>query len=399
MLRGCEYQGVTSSIPPIPLPLGLAWSRRARLLDAGSIAVTALASLTYLIALFLNGGDLGGYLGILVTVTGVALTRRYLWVGALVVVLGSYTTMFLGTDPVYGWTIAVFTAFSVALRGRRGALLGVIVGVGVYFAVVLAENQGFGNPNAFVALATSFTAAATGSALRSYGRYQHELEQRTLEAIAGREAETHQRVAEERLRIARDLHDVVGHEVAMLGIQLGVAEVNLPTGAAGSRAALDAARDSVQAVLLETQRILRVLRTDADAPEGSLPAPDYAGIADLVDRYRDAGVTVDAELAAEPTAIDPTVSTAAYRIVQEALTNSQRHGTGAARVSTDIDGGTLTLRVSNARAARPPADAPRGFGLVGMRERATSAGGRLEIGGDDREFRLTAVLPVDGATL
>ena len=382
------------------LPLGRTWSRPARLLDIGSLVVTAVASVTYLTILLIHGGDLGGYLGIAVTVLGVALTRKYLWAGAFVVVLASYASTFLGTDPIYSWTIAVFTAFSVALRGRRGALLGAIMGAGVFFAVVLAEDQGYNNPTAFVALAMSFTAAASGSALRSYGRYQHELEQRMRDAIASREAETNQRVVQERLRIARDLHDVVGHEIAMLGIQLGVAEVNLPGGAESSRSALLSARESVQSVLLETQRILHVLRTDGvDDTDGGLPTPGFARIGDLVARYRDVGVDVTAELCATPEGLDPAVSTAAYRILQEALTNSQRHGRGAVGVSAVADGQLLTVTVSNEKADGPPADRPRGFGLVGMRERAQSAGGRLEIADTDRSFRVTAVLRIDGGTL
>lgn len=382
------------------------WSTRARALDLGSLVVTGLASVVYLITLVTNSGGLGGYLGILVTVVGVALARRYLWTGTFVVVLGSFTASVLGTDPVALWTIAVFTAFSAALRGKRGAVLGTLVGICLYVIVVFAEGEGFTNPIAFTAGAMALTAAAAGSALQTYLRLLQEKEQRRVEAIASREAETHQRIAEERVRIARDLHDVVGHEIAMLGIHLGVAEVSLTQSEESTRTALNAARASMQSVLLETQRILHVLRSTtpgaSDSGEAGAPPPDFGRIPDLVSRYRDAGAEVHTDLCPTPTGLDPAVSAAAYRIVQESLTNAQRHGGGPVTLSTGVAGSLLTVTVTNAHPAGTVAEkvaGRRGLGLIGMRERAQSAGGSLEIQNSDTTFRVRAVLSINGSRI
>jgi signal transduction histidine kinase len=204
--------------------------------------------------------------------------------------------------------------------------------------------------------------------------------------------------------------------VAVLGIHLGVAEVNLPSDASVARESLHSARTSVQSVLLETQRILHVLRSDStggpDSGAGLRPAPDFSRIPDLIESCRNAGVDVRADLAPAPAALDPEVSTAAFRIVQEALTNSQRHGSEPVSLTTTVADSVLTITVSNpktlrtAKIASPtqgrPGVAPaarRGYGLVGMRERAASAGGKLVA--EDREdlFQVTATLRVDGGRL
>ena len=398
--------------PPYPTPaLGAAriWARRSRKLDVTSFVISLLAVAAYLSALIAQDGSVGGFLGIGIACVGVLLSRKYLWVGSGLVVLAGLTSAVLGTDPIAIWTIGVFTAFSVALRSRNGAILGSSIGVGMFFSLAIAEHRGLLNEVAFLAIATSFTAAAAGSALRSYQRYLQESEERALEAIAWRDAETHQRIAEERVRIARDLHDVVGHEIAVMGIHLGVIEVNVDASNTAAHTAIDSARRSVQSVLLETQRILRVLRTDeseADALDGSLPTADFGRIGDLVERFRDAGVTVNAQLCETPPALDPTVSTAAYRLVQESLTNAQKYGVGAVSLRTEIINRMLVITTTNdvaPLAATPhknPAEPRRhGFGLVGMRERALSAGGQLDINNTPTTFRVTAKLNLDGSSI
>jgi signal transduction histidine kinase len=389
-------------------------ARRSRLLDILSLVITVAAALTYVVSLLLGPAAfaVGGFIGLTVTLVGVAVTRRFLWAGSIIVVLGGLTSAFLGTDPIAIWTLGAFTAFSVALRGRRGVLLGALIALGMYSAVVFAENKGFTSSVAIAAFASCLTFAAAGSALRSYGRYLEEAERLAMETIASREAESHQKIAEERLRIARDLHDMVGHEVAVLGIHLGVIEVNTPTANAAARNALDSARSSVQSVLLETQRILQILRSvdpDSDPLEDNSPSVDFTRIDDLVDRYRRAGVDVDARLASTPPVMDPAVSTAAFRLLQELLTNSQKHGTGPVTVRTEIQGPTLTISTSN-RVFRAPAGKKsdktdtddsrrRGLGLVGMRERAQSAGGRLDVDHSGETFTVTATLNLDGSVL
>jgi signal transduction histidine kinase len=394
------------------------WSRRSTLLDLGSLIVSLLAAIVEVIALTGQVDQterLGDYIGLAVTLVGIAFTRNYLWfwrtpefvrgrlwIGALLVVLGPLTATLLGGEPLVTWTIAVFTAFSISLRGLPGLASGAFVASGVYLAIVLADNVGYVNATAFVALAMSFTAAASGSALRNYVRLQREFEQRALDALASRDAEANQRVAEERLRIARDLHDLVGHEIAVLGIHLGVAEVNISVDAGAARSALESARVNVQSVLAETQRILHVLRssTPEDPADASSPAADFAHIPSLVATYRDAGMDVRVELCAPPAGINPEVSTAAYRVIQEALTNAQRHGSGPTWLTVTDTDRVLTVEVTNAKGRPDPSRAShRGYGLVGMRERVTSAGGQLRIDNNTSTFAIVALLQIDGKTL
>ncbi|TFC20356.1 histidine kinase [Cryobacterium glucosi] len=390
------------------------WYRNPRTLDLAAVAVTLVAAATEFSVPLANGTSLFGYLPLTVSLLGVLVSRRYPWTGIVIVTLTPLLAATVAWDPLITWNIAVFTAFSVTLRALPGVWVGLLVGPTLYFAAVMYNGIGFGSPTAFTAFAFGFMAAAAGSAVRSHDRYRNELEQRTLDALAARDTEANGRVTEERLRIARDLHDVIGHEVAVLGIHLGVAEVNLPSDAAVARESLHSARTSVQSVLLETQRILHVLRSDTtegrDSGVGLRPAPDFSGIPDLIESCRNAGVDVRADLTQAPAALDPEVSTAAFRIVQEALTNSQRHGSGPVTLSTTLSRAVLTITVSNpktvrtakiASPARTGADlAPRrGHGLVGMRERAASAGGKLVVEDRDDLFHVTATLRVDGGRI
>ncbi|QHC61054.1 histidine kinase [Rathayibacter sp. VKM Ac-2760] len=393
---------------------GRASTRRLRLLDLGSLIVTVVASVVALVSLVANGitdgrqveEGIGGYVGLGVSLLGVAIirdlvprgsvsTRTRLRLGTLVLVLGPLSSVALRTDPVVSWNLAAFTGFAIALRGLSGPLVGAFIGLVSYVSIVMFQDIGWANPTALAAAAMSFAFASAGTALRSYAQFQQEVESRAVEAIAAREADAHRRVAEERLSIARDLHDVVGHEIAVLGIHLGVAEVSLPDGAETSRASLEKARTSVQSVLHETQRVLHVLRSDTQTSADSAPTPDFARIPALIESYRAAGVVVEAELIDAPAGLDPEVSTAAYRIVQEALTNAQKHGVGSASVSVRAEKRLLTLSISNRRVLdREPG--LRGFGLIGMRERAHSAGGTLRIEGNDDEYRVVAQLPIAG---
>ncbi|MDN4639937.1 histidine kinase [Agreia sp. PsM10] len=393
-----------SSSPTEMVAYRPSWYRRPALLDRITLITIGLASATEFVVPPLQGYGFVAWIPLIVSLLGIAVSYRWRWVGLAVIAAAPFVANAVDWDPLMAWNLAVFAAFSLAVRGMPAVMVGLVIGSANYVSVSLFHDQGFVYPVSIVAFAFALAAAAAGSATRSQDRYRRELEQRSLEALATRDAEANQRVSEERLRIARDLHDVVGHEIAVLNMHLGVAEVSLPAEAATARSSLTSARSNVQAVLSETQRILHVLRTDepeSAAGDASRPTPDLGGIARLIDSYRSAGVEVQAELCEAPEAIDAEVSTAAFRIVQEALTNSQRHGPGAVSVTTRSDGGILTITVTNARARRAPktAAARRGYGLIGMRERATSAGGRLEVVDTDDAFIVVATLRIDGGQI
>jgi signal transduction histidine kinase len=304
--------------------------------------------------------------------------------------------MAVGWDPLVPWTMTVFATFLFTLRGLPGLPAGVLVAAANFTSVAVFLGEGPANVYATVSAISALAAAAAGSAIRGHRQYWDELEKRAQDAVANRELEVEHRVAEERLRIARDLHDVVGHEVAVISMHLGAAEIHLPPGADASRTDLNAAREGVQSVLRETQGILAVLRVGPEE-DSLMPAAGYAGIADLVERFRSAGLEVDSDIGQAPTALSPTVSTAAYRIAQEALTNAHRHGVGSVRLRVGVDDGCVTVEASNrTRGARAgPDQAGNGYGLVGMRERAVSANGRLDVDTIDGFFRVRAILGPD----
>ncbi|WP_185993348.1 sensor histidine kinase [Rhodococcus sp. KBS0724] len=376
------------------------WFRQASTLDRIALVVSILAVCTEAYRMVVEAAPLGGYVAIAVTALGVAISRRYSWAGLIVVLAGSVIDAVFW-DPLVPWTVAVFTVFSLTLRGTSGLGAGLAAGSVAYAASVYANSAGFFDAAAIAGFASAIAAAAAGNAVRNRDRYWKALEERALDAIAARESETNRRVAEERVRIARDLHDMVGHEIAVVNMNLGVAEVNLPPDSQRSRDALDAARAGVTAVLRETQSILQVLRGGSSAVEDQTqPVPGVDQISGLIDSYRRIGLKVNAEIDTVVDKLDPTVDTAIYRIVQEALTNAHRHGNSDVDLAIKSAAGFIVAAVTNRRSSTGSRNLPgEGYGLVGMRERATSAGGVLDIGGDETMFTVTATVPIHGRSI
>jgi signal transduction histidine kinase len=212
-----------------------------------------------------------------------------------------------------------------------------------------------------------------------------------------REEEARRRVAEERLRIARDLHDLLAHSITLIGVQTSVAAhvLNADPGRLDRAAvaeALDDIAETCRTARGELRTTLEVLR-DHGPPEARGPLPGLDGLPDLVGTARAAGARV--ELSLRHTEVPPAVGAAAYRIVQEALTNAVRHGGRddlSVRVGVYDDGGALRVTVTDDGAGA--GTGPPGFGLVGMRERARSVGGTLEAGPrEGNGFQVSAVLP------
>jgi signal transduction histidine kinase len=397
-----ENRGMPSTLNPEQWPPTPRWFRGINVLDRVAFVVSLLAAAVELVRVLSAGPNAGGLTALAVTVAGVVVSRFHTWPGLLLVAAGSVTSALWSdpsADPTVYWTIAVFTLFSVTVRGRAGIPSGVVTGLLVYASVLYADKVGFTDPAATIALATSLAAAACGAALRGHQNYWLALEQRTADAVATRESEANRRVAEERVRIARDLHDVVGHEVAVIGMHLGVAEVSLPAGDSAARAALESARASVRRVLHETQLILAVLRHEGDDDDEARPTPDIAQIPALVETFRAAGLVIDTVIDQDTGALDPTVSLAAYRIVQEALTNAQRHGRGPVELQIRCNEEHLTVSAANDRDNRDISGGGSGYGLVGMHERVRSAGGQLSIDDDGRRFCVTAVLKREGGII
>lgn len=307
-----------------------------------------------------------------------------------------------GWSPIVAWSCAVLLLFAVSSREGHPVRAAAIVAPGVVIGTLLAPGEGGAVPTALGALISVVAAAAIGSGLRVQHQYRASLEQRAADAVATRELEAERRVAEERVRIARDLHDVIGHEIAVVSMQLGVAEVTLPAEADEARRALDAARDGVRNVLTETQHVLTVLRSTsrrgdrADLDDPTAPAPGLERLAGLITSYEQIGLDVDARLG-DVGPVSVPIGVTVYRVLQESLTNAHRHGEGRTTVTLARTGDDLVLEVRNTR-RRTPADDPvtgrtGGLGLVGMRERVAAVGGSVQAAPDGVLFVVRVHLP------
>ncbi|GAA5205593.1 sensor histidine kinase [Streptomyces thinghirensis] len=204
------------------------------------------------------------------------------------------------------------------------------------------------------------------------------------------------RADEERLRIARELHDVLAHSISVINVQAGVGLALLDTDPEQARTALTTIKAKSKEALGEVRQVLDTLRTPGDAPRA--PAPGLDRLPELVEQAGSAGLTVEVE--GKPPRLSPGADLAAFRIVQEALTNVVRHsGSRHARVHFGRDGGTLRLRVDDDGPATGAEAGGSGNGLAGMRERAAALGGTIEAGPrPDGGFRVLAALPIDVRT-
>jgi signal transduction histidine kinase len=225
-------------------------------------------------------------------------------------------------------------------------------------------------------------------------RLQSEVQAGERWAHQSREEQARRRMAEERLRLAREVHDVVGHGLAVISLQAGVAEHLLDSRP-------DEARRAVAAIRKVSKQALDDLRAELAALRGSLgegseraPSPRLEAVPSLVGAMRDAGLSVSLEVTGAVNGLPEVVATAGYRIVQEALTNVARHAqaaTAEVRVSVSADAVDLEV-LDSGRGSR--GRATPGSGLAGMRERAVALGGRFEAG--DRPeggFRVWTRLP------
>lgn len=313
-------------------------------------------------------------------------------------------------DPLIFWTVTVFTTFAVTVRGLPAPVTAPVACLTSLAAEALATGtvSVHANPVASIAGFCALMSALAGSSVRAQHRYWLAVRQRTLDAVATRESLVRRSVAEERVRIARDLHDSVGHHIAVLSMHLGAAEVNLPTGSDVPLGHLRNARGSVQDVLAEVQQILAVLRLETGADD-LVPTPELSHVSELVASFRNAGLDLEEHLTGCDLLLPHDVSAAAYRIAQEALTNAQKHGTHGVRFTVHADEETVRIEVVNTMKKTPGAQAGTrsrttpstsagrgGRGLVGVGERAESVGGRIEFHEQGGLFSFRAELPVHG---
>ncbi|NTW28835.1 MAG: sensor histidine kinase [Coriobacteriia bacterium] len=307
--------------------------------------------------------------------------------------LGHFPSSFLVIAPL-------FAVYSLGTMRSRGVLLIGTVLSAVLIAVV--SSPGFADNRFWLTHLSTFAmfgaVAAAGQAVRNQRAYVAEVEARAAEAERTREEETHRRVDEERLRIARELHDVTAHSLSIIAVQSGAASHVLDSNPIEARRSLEAIRQTSKGALDELRAMLRVLRS-ADEPGAPLaPVPGLGRINELTAPLMEAGFTIHRNFTGDLADVPSVVDFSAYRIIQEALTNVVRHA-GICTVWLTLRRDARGLTIEIADDGKTPASDARieGHGLAGMRERATALGGAFEAGlRAEGGFRVVAYLPLDG---
>jgi signal transduction histidine kinase len=373
----------------------VAWLHRNPAWADALVGVAAAVVLVAITALGFRDEGLDPIAYPCVAVAGLAFAVRRRWPVVTFALVIAALTVYGATGqpggPVYATTFLAAVNLAV-LRPMRIWLPWTAVAA---VALVAANWAGHGFSLHLIPVAVLLLAAPklAGDAVRARRLRVETLETRVRLA----EQETLRRVAEERLRIAREVHDVVGHGLATITLRAGVADRLADRDPAEVRAALRAIRQVSKESLAELGALLGVLRGDGEEAGERAPAPDLRALPRLVDGLREAGMDVALELDAEEAPVVPEVVAAAgYRIVQEALTNVARHAgpDARARVRLARHDGVVEVEVrDDGRGAAEPVRP--GGGLTGMRERAAALGGRFEAGGaPSGGFRVWAALPV-----
>ncbi len=278
--------------------------------------------------------------------------------------------------------IALYTA--ATLLSSRDAWIAALITLVALMAATAARNP-FGALGGGEFLIPGEVAAAVslGIALGNRRAYLRAVEERAAQAERTREEEAARRVDAERLRIARELHDAVAHTLSMINVQAGAAAHIAATHPEQAAETLEAIRVASKQGLREMRSILNVLRQAGDAEEPTQPAPGLAMVDTLIASAHSAGLPTNLHVEGTPRRVPSTVDLAAYRIIQESLTNAVRHaGTASATVTLAWTDGWLAVDVTDNGRGAPDNGArdASGHGLVGMRERAVAVGGTLHAG-------------------
>ncbi|HEX5196758.1 MAG TPA: sensor histidine kinase [Gaiellales bacterium] len=292
---------------------------------------------------------------------------------------------------------SVLASYSIGAHtsGRRRWLgVGLMFGVGLPFMVAAAGN-GMATGNALAPIAWLTGAWAVGAIIRGRRLRTAELEQLTAELAQQRDLQAQAAVAVERGRIARELHDVVAHNVSMMVVQAGAADRVLEGDQPDVRRALAAIAGTGRETVDEMRLLLGVVRSDAG--EGLSPQPGLGDLDQLVSNVRSAGLHVDLRVEGERSPLSPGVDLSAYRIVQEALTNVLKHAESATvEVTVRYANDAVQVEVCDDGRPREPT-AGGGNGLIGMRERVAMLGGEFRAGARrDGGFAVFARLPIAG---
>ncbi|MER6270319.1 sensor histidine kinase [Streptomyces sp. NPDC001797] len=329
-------------------------------------------------------------------------------------VLATTTAVFLAAllwmgEPGPGMVSCLVALYSAAVAAPRTRALvtGTVTVVVVPVVTLLVTGRRLLDPGNLVLIALLGATTAVGDATRNRRAYIQAIKDRALRAERTREVEARRRVAEERLRLARDLHDIVAHSITVINFQAGAAVQLLRREPDAAEAAIEHVIAASGSTLAELGTMLTVLRQPDGEPLPPEPMPALDRLDDLLDGFRAAGLAIDLRRGGKAFGLSPAVSMAGYRIVQESLTNALKYATPrTARVRLSFAAHRLRITVVNPVArdeARPgpaavsPLPSPErwgtGRGLLGLRERAASVGGRLDVLEGHGEFSVDAFLP------
>jgi signal transduction histidine kinase len=298
--------------------------------------------------------------------------------------VGAYLTALIATSQ--------FGLLGPTVQGLGGAVLAALL---IAFAVL--HNPEGDAVDIFFVNAIAAVAWLIGFAFYSRNRRTVELTERAERAELARESEARAAAAEERARIAREMHDVVAHSISVMVVQAGAAEAMLDSDPERARRPLAAVQETGRGALTELRRMLGVLREMADEGAALAPQPGLAGLDELARQVREAGLPVSVRVEGEPRPLPPGIDLSAYRIVQEGLTNALKHaGPATAEVVVRYGRQDLELEVRDDGPGRAAPANGGGHGLLGMRERVALYGGELAAGPrPGGGFALTARLPLE----
>lgn len=306
-------------------------------------------------------------------------------------------TALFGVPSLAPGIAAVIAAYAFAYRSPRKPVL-ILVSIALAGVIVLAlAMTGWESldTRVFQIGAALAIAAALGDSARSRQEYLLQVEDRAARAEHTREAEAQRRVSEERLRIARDLHDTVAHQISVINLHAGAASGYVTTRPEQAQSALLTIREAARGALTEIGSLLHYLR---DEEQGSAPPPQHGldDVKSLLERMRDSGLTITEHMEGDLARVTGNTGTVAYRVIQEGLTNAHKHGSSrTVDLRVRVGGSQLSIEIENdARPGTQSTDAGTGLGLIGLRERVAAAQGTVAITPSQGRFLLAVDLPL-----
>ncbi|HKB29251.1 MAG TPA: sensor histidine kinase [Streptosporangiaceae bacterium] len=342
-----------------------------------------------------------------VMVIAVVLRRRYPTGAFAAAVTAGAAQLVAGVRPsgpnlaivILLYTLAAYRPRRVSVPGLVICLIGAAAAVATWSRPKVLSTPTALLAESVVLMGPVLIGWVLGDSMRYRRAYYASLEDRAARLERERDAQAQIATAAERARIARELHDVVAHNVSVMVVQADGASYALDTEPERARQALAAISRTGRQALNEMRRLLGVLRSDEQAgqPTGLAPMPGVDELGELIDQARAAGLPVSCTVSGTPRPLPGGVALAAYRVVQEALTNTRKHGgpTAAAAVTLTYGDDTLSVRIVDDGCGAAAVGDGRGHGLIGMRERVEMYGGDL-LAGPRRGggYQVTAMLPV-----